>query len=120
MPFDASLVQQGEFSERGGYPAAEALFAGSPAPSAIMFQSDCMAIGAYRKLHELGLTPGKDVAIVAAVLTGEVQDYLWPRMTVLRSQSASLACAWPKQCLRDCPCIGAYYNNAMVQEIWPL
>ncbi len=40
-----------------------------------------MAIGAYRKLHEVGLTPGKDIAINTGVLTGDVPDYLSPRLT---------------------------------------
>jgi DNA-binding LacI/PurR family transcriptional regulator len=120
IPFDPSLVRQGEFSERGGYRAAESLLAGSTRPSAIIFQSDCMAIGAYRKLHELSLTPGKEIAIIAGVLTGEVQDYLSPRMTGFTLTIRELGMRMAEAMLARLPGIGEYYNNALAQEIWPL
>ncbi|MBB5444918.1 MULTISPECIES: hypothetical protein [unclassified Paraburkholderia] len=59
-------MQRNRLSERGGYLATEALLALDDAPDAPMFQSDCMAIGAYRKLHELGQVPGRDLAIFIA------------------------------------------------------
>ena len=120
IPFDSSLVRQGEYNERGGYRVVESLLASATPPSAIMFQSDCMAIGAYRKLHEVGLTPGKDIAIITGVLTGEVQDYLSPRLTGFTLAIRELGMRMAEAMLARVPGIGAYYNNALVQEIWPI
>ena len=79
-----------------------------------------MAIGAYRKLHELSLTPGKEIAIIAGVLTGEVQDYLSPRMTGFTLTIRELGMRMAEAMLARLPGIGEYYNNALAQEIWPL
>lgn len=61
--FDNSLVRYSEFSERRGYGATESLFAIEAPPTAIPFQCDSMALGAYRKLSEIGLKPGQDIAV---------------------------------------------------------
>jgi DNA-binding LacI/PurR family transcriptional regulator len=86
----------------------------------VKFQSDCMAIGAYRKLNEVGLKPGKDIAINTGVLTGEVPDYLSPRLTGFTLAIRELDIRMAEAMLARVPGIGAYYNHAMVQEIWPL
>jgi DNA-binding LacI/PurR family transcriptional regulator len=120
IAFDPSLVRHGEFSERGGYRVAESLLESASPPSAIMFQSDSMAIGAYRKFNEVGLKPGKDIAISTGVLTGEVPDYLSPRLTGFTLAVRELGIRMAEAMLARVPGIGAYYNHAMVQEIWPL
>jgi DNA-binding LacI/PurR family transcriptional regulator len=120
IPFDPSIVRHGEFSERGGYRVAESLLACAEPPTAIVFQSDAMAIGAYRKLHEVGLTPGKDIAISTGVLTGDVPDYLSPRLTGFTLTVRELGMRMAEAMLARLPGVGAYYNGVLIQEIWPL
>lgn len=116
------LAYRGELSERGGYRITQELLA-APASSratAILFQSDCMAIGAYRKLAELGLRPGRDLAVSGGVLTGELAEYLSPQLTgfriALRPLGQRLAEALLRQLLRR---PGAR-REPPVQERWPI
>ena len=49
-----------DYSEKGGYNAAKALFADKDAPTAIFATSDQMAVGILHALHELGVdVPGR-------------------------------------------------------------
>ncbi len=41
IAFDPSIVRHGEFSERGGYRAAESLLACAEPPTAIVFSERC-------------------------------------------------------------------------------
>lgn len=77
---DATLLCRSELSERGGHAATQRLLALPAPPTAVIFQSDCMAIGAYRALHERQQRPGHDMAVFGGVLTGELAQYLTPRL----------------------------------------
>jgi DNA-binding LacI/PurR family transcriptional regulator len=120
LQFDASLALHDELSERGGYRITETLLASPTPPTAILFQSDCMAIGAYRKLSELGLRPGKDIAISGGVLTGEMPDYLSPRLTGFSIAIRELGMRMGEAILARLPGVGTYDKRALVQEVWPL
>lgn len=114
------FVQRHELSERGGYLATEALLALDPPPSALMFQSDCMAIGAYRKLHETGRTPGRDLAISGGVLAGEVSDYLAPRLTGFTLDAYALGQRLAQALLVQFPDLAETYRTAHPPSLWPL
>ena len=118
--FDSMLVRYGEFSERGGYGATESLLAIPAPPTAIIFQCDSMAIGAYRKLSEIGLKPGQDVAICTWVLTSQVPDYLSPRLTGFTLTVREVGIRMGEAILARIPSVGAYFSSALVQEVWPL
>ncbi len=120
LPFDPALALHDELSERGGYRVTEILLASPAPPTAIMFQSDCMAIGAYRKLSELGLLPGKDIAISGGVLTGDMPDYLSPRLTGFSIAVRELGHRMAEAMLARLPGISAHDHHPLVQEIWPL
>lgn len=120
IAFDATLVRHGEFSERGGYGATESLLAILAPPTAILFQCDSMAIGAYRKLSEVGLKPGRDIAISTGVLTNQVPDYLSPRLTGFTLTVREVGIRMGEAMLARIPSVSAYFNGALVQEVWPL
>ena len=120
LRFDPALALHDELSERGGYRVTEALLASSAPPTAIIFQSDCMAIGAYRKLSELGLRPGKDIAISGGVLTGEVPDFLSPRLTGFTIAVRELGMRMAEAILSRLPGDGIHGHRPLIQEIWPL
>jgi DNA-binding LacI/PurR family transcriptional regulator len=120
LNFDASLALHDELSERGGYRITETLLASPTPPTAILFQSDCMAIGAYRKLSELGLRPGKDIAISGGILTGEMPDYLSPRLTGFSIAVRALGMRMAEAILARLPGAGIHDKRVLVQEVWPL
>ncbi|HEY0592221.1 MAG TPA: LacI family DNA-binding transcriptional regulator [Thermoanaerobaculia bacterium] len=59
-----ALVQNGDFSENGGYEAAYALLSREPRPSAIFAANDAMAIGALSAVREQGLRVPADLGVV--------------------------------------------------------
>jgi DNA-binding LacI/PurR family transcriptional regulator len=112
-------VYRDELSERGGYRIAEAILAAPAArrPTAVLFQSDCMAIGAYRKLHEAGLRPGRDLAVSGGVLTGELAEYLSPQLTGFRIALGALGRRLGEALLAR---LDPETASPPVQERWPL
>jgi Transcriptional regulators len=64
LPLDAALQREGGFTEEDGYSATMALMTLPEPPTAIFAGNDRHAIGAYRALHELGLSIPQDVSIV--------------------------------------------------------
>ncbi|MBN3808058.1 substrate-binding domain-containing protein [Paraburkholderia sp. Ac-20347] len=113
-------VQRNELSERGGYLATAALLGLATPPDALMFQSDCMAIGAYRKLHETGMTPGRDLAISGGVLAGEVSDYLAPRLSGFTLDACALGERLAQALLAQIPEFESTYRAAREPQLWPL
>lgn len=120
VPECPELIRYTEFSERGGYQATEALLKLASPPTAIIFLNDCMAIGAYLKLNEAGLTPGRDMAISTGLLTTEVPDYLSPRLTGYTLSRYDLGVRMGEAIIAQIPDVGDAYNNMKVQELWPL
>ncbi|HTJ95735.1 MAG TPA: substrate-binding domain-containing protein [Pararobbsia sp.] len=119
IAFDASLVRHAEFSERGGYRAADALLAMPEVPTAVLFESDAMAIGAYRRFHEAGIVPGKDVAMTTGLLTGEVPAYLSPGLTGFTLSPRELGMRMAEAMLSQIAG-SAHSSDVRVQEVWPL
>jgi len=62
LAFDDRLCVEGDFTENGGYYAAQRLLAHKP--DAIFSSSDLMAVGALRAVREAGLSIPEDIAIV--------------------------------------------------------
>ena len=57
-------VRQGDFSSASGYREACALLALPVRPTALVAASDLMALAALQAIREVGLEPGRDVAVV--------------------------------------------------------
>ena len=113
-------VQRNELSERGGYEITQAVQELRQAPTALMFQSDCMAIGAYRKLYELGRTPGRDLAISGGVLAGELSEYLAPRLTGFTLDAYALGRRLAQALLAQFPDLADEYGAVRSPSLWPL
>ena len=122
LPAPERLVYRGDLSERGGYRITDAaLSAPSLAqPTAILFQSDCMAIGAYRRLSELGLRPGRDLAVSGGVLTGELAEYLSPQLTGFRIALRPLGQRLAEALLGRLEARHAGRKEPPIQERWPI
>lgn len=59
------IMFSGEMIEPQGYEAVQALLKQKNPPTALLFSSILPALGAVRAIQEAGLTPGKDISLVA-------------------------------------------------------
>lgn len=64
LPFDPALVIETRRSEEAGYEITDQMLAMPNRPTAILLIYEIAAIGIYRRLNELGLKPGADLAVI--------------------------------------------------------
>ena len=83
LPFDESLVVEGDFSEAGGQRATAQLLGRKPDLSAVFAGNDQMALGALTALREAGYRVPDDISLVGYddVLFAR---YLSPALTTVR------------------------------------
>ena len=62
---DDNLIYEGDFKEEGGYKGVEALLNISNPPTAIFTSNNLMALGALKKITELGLKIPQDLSLVS-------------------------------------------------------
>jgi LacI family transcriptional regulator len=90
VPFEQSLVVEGDLTRRGGYRAAQKLYAMDNPPSALICINDLTAIGAMECAHEMGLTVGRELAI--ASFDGiEEGEHTQPPLTTLKQPVYDIA-----------------------------
>ena len=80
IDLDPGLIAAGFVNKSGGYEVTPMLMQSKDAPTAIIFNNDAMALGGCRALVEMGLQPGKDVAVVVIVDTALCRYYS-PKVT---------------------------------------
>ena len=82
-------VRQGDFSSASGYREACALLALPERPSAIVAASDLMALAALQAIREVGLEPGRAVAVVGFDDL-EAAALAYPPLTTIRQDRREL------------------------------
>ncbi|MBW4022598.1 MAG: LacI family transcriptional regulator [Proteobacteria bacterium] len=90
LPFDEALVAEGAVTPSGGYEVAVSILALRPQPSAIIAIDSSMAVGIYRRLAELGLRCGADVAVLGGVHDTPISEFLVPALTCFSLDTAAL------------------------------
>ena len=83
-------VEQGMFSFRSGFEAAERLLGGSDRPTAIFASNDDMAAAAVGVAHRRGLHVPQDISIVGFDDTS-LATTMWPELTTVRQPIAAMA-----------------------------
>ena len=79
-----------KYSLSDGAAAAEQLIKANPDMTAIFTMADVMAIGAIRKLSDMGYTVPKDISVTG--FDGlDIADYMCPRLTTIRQLLNELA-----------------------------
>lgn len=78
--YDPSFVIFGHWSKESGYECMKKLL--STKPTAVFCMSDAIGAGAYAYIKEVGLEPGKDIAIMGYD-NQDVSFYLTPQMTTM-------------------------------------
>lgn len=90
---DSSLCISADFTMAGGYAAAEALFERRPDIDAIFCANDVMALGAMRRLREVGRRVPQDVALVGMddIDLGKVSTPTLTSVTLMASERGRIA-----------------------------
>jgi DNA-binding LacI/PurR family transcriptional regulator len=114
------LIGRDELSERGGHREIRRLRALETPPTAVILQSDCMAIGAYGCLQEMGLRPGRDMAIFGGVLTGELAQYLSPKLSGFSVDLQPLGVRLADALLSRMAAVDEGISPKEFQQLWPL
>jgi DNA-binding LacI/PurR family transcriptional regulator len=64
LPIEQTLVEHGDLTERSGHEIGRAFLTRDDSPSAIVACNDLMALGVVSAAQGLGLTVGRDVAVI--------------------------------------------------------
>jgi LacI family transcriptional regulator len=80
IPFDPSLVVEGDWSASAGYHGTRKLLQLRDRPTAIFCQNDRTAIGCFEALKEAGLSIPEDISVVGYD-DEEISRHLHPRLT---------------------------------------
>ena len=83
IPFDPDLVVEGDWLLEGAYRATRELLARAPDVTAIVSQTDVMAIGALKALHELGRRVPDDCVLVGCD-DQPIAEFTIPPLTTVR------------------------------------
>ena len=89
LDLPAEYVRIGDFSSGSGYREAHALMTLPIPPSAIVAASDLMALAALQAVREMGVEPGRDVAVVGFDDL-EAAGLSHPRLTTVRQNRDAL------------------------------
>ena len=116
---DRELVATGEVNEEGGYWATTELMYLRQPPSAIVYNNDAMALGGCRALADLGLEPGRDVAVIVVVSTA-FSDYLSPALTGFGTKLEPLGHRLAEMLISAMPRYAGPEGPRILHEVWPL
>ncbi|WP_051333679.1 LacI family DNA-binding transcriptional regulator [Aliagarivorans marinus] len=83
IPYDSSLVGDGNYDQYGGFWQAQAIMKKHPDVTAIFVANDQCSFGAIQALHQMGLKVPEHVSIVGFDDV-EMSDFFIPRLTTIR------------------------------------
>jgi len=106
-------------TEAGGYSLGEQLLELPDRPSAIVLVNNIMAIGLYHKFQDVGLVPGRDIAIVGFDET-PTRDFLKPTLTQFRISLTELGYWLAGQMAEMLEAKVAGKRRKHFGKIWPL
>lgn len=119
LPYDEDLVIETQWSEQGGYDIADRLMAMKDRPTAVLLIYEIIALGLYRRLQEIGVRPGRDLAIIA-FRDEPITRFLTPSITCFSMSLHELGAAVAEAVLAQLPAFRARYPLGTVQRLWPL
>jgi DNA-binding LacI/PurR family transcriptional regulator len=105
-------------NEAGGYALGDALLGASPRPTGLILVDVDMAMGLYRRLSEVGVRPGADLAIIGFIHNAQCK-FLAPALACYQTDLGSLGRRLGEALLARLP--GAPFVNAeTAHDIWPM
>lgn len=119
IDFDPELVLPANGNEEGGYQVASALLAQMPMPTAIILVNETMAIGLYRRFHEAGIQPGRDIAVIGFRESTQSR-FLSPTLTCFRISLRDLGIKLAEALLSTLPAFAGQYPQQKIEMVWPM
>ena len=119
ISFVPALAIKIESSEAGGHQLGASLLELEPQPTAVILSYELPAVGLYRALGEVGVVPGKDLAVIA-FRESPVTRHLLPRMTSFTTSLRDLGVALGEMLLTTMADFAESYPDTPVQRIWPM
>lgn len=116
---DPDLVFFQERIVEGGHDIAARLAVMDDRPTAIILSNDALAPSLYQALDNLGMMPGRDIAIVGFRENPRTR-YLNPSLTCHSFSLAELGGALAETLLAGMPAYASFYPNRADSKIWPL
>lgn len=120
IAFDPDMVFRAHPNERGGHHIAHAI-AAMPAdtrPTGFVLINEKMTLGLYNGLYEVGLTPGKDFAVIGR--DSPQAHFLVPKLTCFRLSLIHLGVALAESLLATMPAYAEHYPLGTVRRVVPL
>ena len=119
LPYDPALVIDTAWSELGGYEMTDRLLAVPDRPTAVVLIYEMMALGLYRRLMELGIQPGRDLAVIT-FRDEPALRFLSPSATCFRMSLHDLGVAVAEAVLAQLPGHRTSPAAPVVQMRWPM
>jgi LacI family transcriptional regulator len=89
IPFDPSLVLEGDFAQPTGFRQAQSLLHREQRPTAIVASNDVMAFGVMDAVKEAGLRVGQDISVIGFDDI-EMASQVYPPLTTVRQPLADM------------------------------
>ncbi|MDP2780167.1 LacI family DNA-binding transcriptional regulator [Devosia sp.] len=118
VPYDATLVSNGVFSDEVAFRTAHDLLERDPHPTAFLAGSMMTALGVFRAIRQAGLVLGKDVSMIAHddVFPYLNADNMYPSMSTTRSSISQAGVRIAELILQ----ILGGKPAADIHELWPV
>jgi LacI family transcriptional regulator len=97
LPFDPTLVRDGDWMPTSGYEHARSLMREPRPPTALFCANDLMALGALEALKEMGLSVPADVSLIGYD-DQEMAQHTRPALTSILLPNAEMG-RWAAECL---------------------
>lgn len=120
IAFDPNLVFRANPNDRGGHQIGESIAAMPPQtrPTGFILTNEMMTVGLYRGLHDSGLRPGKDFAIIGR--DSPHAHYLTPKLTCFNLSLRELGISLAESLLATMPAYADQYPLGVVRKVVPL
>lgn len=105
-------------SETGGYGIARKIVASQIRPTAVVLVNETLVTGLYRGLEEVGVMPGKDIAIIGR--QSSQAQFLQPSLTCFSLSLRDLGISLAESLLSVMPDYQAHYPDAVKRQVWPM
>jgi DNA-binding LacI/PurR family transcriptional regulator len=118
LPVAPALIIRAENSEDGGWPLGDRLLSLDPRPTAILLATQTLAIGLYRRLAAAGITPGREISVIAF---GEEANarFLSPDVTRYPPALRALGARLGEAVVATIPAYGGG-TSRLIREVWPM
>lgn len=113
-----TYVLRGSPSEAGGYKVAQELAALEERPTALVLVNEAIVMGLYRGLHDIGLIPGRDIAIIGR--HSSQSKFLSPSLTSFDLSLRDLGVGLAESLLASMPAFADHYPDAAHRRLWPM